>query len=500
MPVPWRLLASIAVIVLVTALGTGCATVPPPSRAEIQAKALGNLDLAGAWEAGNPQEGAVQDNWIATFSDEKLTVLVKEALENNLDLQIAASRVEQAAGYVDVAQAALYPSLNLFGSRRAKIRGGGSELSSPVQALELGISWEPDVWGRVRYGRNAAQEAYASAKADFEFARQSLAALVTDVWFVATQTWLQQQLGEQIIQAAEELVRIAEKRYEVGIGNEQDVASARANLGNYQDAMRQVAFAHERALRALEVLLGRYPSADIEARKDLPPLPGPVPAGMKVDILERRPDVTAAERRVAAAFNRVGESKAARLPRISLNTNIGLLDVDSINFKMRLPRIAQNPASAILSTRRIEVEKSVDNPTGSMDAGLYFPVYEGGALKAQVEIRNAEQREAIADYARTVLAALDDVENALGLAKALSEREVVLHQVVADSQIALDHAMANFNIGRQDPRIVQLYQMDLHEARITLLLVQTEQLRQRVKLHLALGGSFEVPTEPAPTD
>ena len=476
---------------LIIVPGVGCKTIPPPSPTEIQVQALDHLDLAGTWKAGDLNSGAVSDNWLATFNDEQLNALVKEALENNLDLQVAASRVEQAAGYVDVAKSALYPAVNLFGSRRVSIRGGGSELSTPIQLLALGVSWEPDIWGRVRYARNASQEDYTSAKADFEFARQSLAAHVARSWFMATQTWLQHQLVEEIIQAAQELVRIAEKRLEVGIGTEQDVSTARANLGNLKDTSKQIVFAHEQSLRALELLLGRYPAAEIEARHDLPALPGLVPAGMRLDILERRPDIIAAERRVAAAFNRVAEAKAARLPQIPLTGDIGIIDAPSLDFKVRLPRIALDPESVLPDKRTVEIEKEIENPTGGIDANMLFPIFRGGALKANVTIRNAAQRESISNYARTVLVAMNEVESALGTSSTLAERETLLRQVVSDSQRALDLAMTNYRIGTQDLRLVQLQQMDLHAARITLLLVQTEQLIQRANLHLALGGSFE---------
>ncbi len=108
---------------------------------------------------------------------------------------------------------------------------------------------------------------------------------------------------------------------------------ARANLGTMQDTARQVKLAHDQSLRALELLLGRYPSAELASRPDLPALPGPVPAGLPLGMLERRPDMVAAERRVAAAFNRVGEAKAARLPRVILNANIAAIESDVLLLK-----------------------------------------------------------------------------------------------------------------------------------------------------------------------
>src|SRR5258706_4599105 len=324
------------IIVLVgEILFAGCRTKSPPTRAEIQQQALPNIALTNAWKAGGTA-GLIHDDWLATFNDEQLDALVYEAVTNNLDLRVSATRVEQAEQYVELAKAALRPRVAIAGTGGFK-GGGGSDVSSALQGIMLAASWEPDLWGRMRYARNAAQATYASAQADFEFQRQSLAATTTKSWFTASETWLQLQLAADMVKSAEELVTLAEKRRQVGAGNEQDVALARANLGSFQDTAKQVGLAHQQALRALELLLGRYPSAELAARENLPPLPGPVPVGMPLQSLERRPDLIAAERRVAAAFHRVGEAKAARLPRVILNRSVPAIESDVLALKKNSP-------------------------------------------------------------------------------------------------------------------------------------------------------------------
>jgi outer membrane protein, multidrug efflux system len=300
-------------------LATGCQLLPPPTRTEIQQQALSNVALPNTWKASG-QTGTITDNWLVTFNDAQLNALVKEAIAHNPDLRVAATRVEQAAQHVEVAKAALLPTINIFGSGGSK-KGGEDAL----QVLSLGVSWEIDLWGRLRYGRNAAQEDYASAQADFEFANQSIAAATAKSWFTASETWLQLQIAEDMVKSAQQLLALAEKRQQVGVGNEQDIALARASLGTFQDSVKQIRFAHEQTIRALELLLGRYPATELKARHDLAKLPEPVPSGMPLETLERRPDLIAAERRVAAAFDRVGEAKAAELPRLSLNANIRAL-------------------------------------------------------------------------------------------------------------------------------------------------------------------------------
>jgi len=445
----------------------GCATKPPPTPAEIrqQSGTLTNLPLANAWKAGGAP-GPIADNWLATFDDAQLNALVAEAMTNNPDLRVSATRVEQAAQYVQLAKAALRPAVNLFGTGGFNM--GGGDVSSALQGISLGASWEPDLWGRMRYGRNAYQATYASAQADFEFGRQSLAATMAKSWFTAGETWLQFQIAEDMVKAAQELVTLSEKRWKVGAGNEQDVALARANLSTFQDTVKQVRLAHEQTLRALELLLGRYPAADLQARHDLPALPGAIPAGLPLEMLERRPDMVAADRRVAAAFNRVGEAKAARLPRIILNANVAAIQSDILQLK-----------------------NDFENPAGGAGAKLIAPIYQGGALKTQVEIRTLEQKEALAQYARLALRALGDVENALAAGKTLTDREQILQRLVADNQRALTLAETSYRVGNADLRAVQQQQLSVHSARVALLRVQSEQLTQLANLHLALGGSWQ---------
>jgi outer membrane protein, multidrug efflux system len=467
---------SLILCALFLTLIAGCATKAPPTPAEVrqQSGTLTNLVLTNAWKAAPVSTNAIKDNWLALFDDAQLDALVAEAMTNNPDLRVASTKVEQAAQYVELAKAALRPAVNLFGT--GGLNMGGGDVSSALQGASLGASWEPDLWGRMRYGRNAYQATYASAKADFEFGRQSLAATMAKSWFTAAETWLQLQIAEDMVKAAQELVKLAEKRWQIGSGTEQDVALARASLGTFQDTAKQVRLAHAQILRALELLLGRYPAAELQSRHNLPALPGPIPAGLPLEMLERRPDMVAAERRVAAAFNRVGEAKAARLPRIILNANVAAIQSDILQLK-----------------------SDFDNPTAGAGAKLVAPIYQGGALKTQVKIRTLEQKEAVAQYAQLALRALGDVENTLAAGQTLAERDQILQRAAADNQRALELAQTSYRVGKADLRTVQQQQLSVYSARLALLRVQSEQLAQRVNLHLSLGGSFESPTAPQVT-
>jgi outer membrane protein TolC len=244
------------------------------------------------------------------------------------------------------------------------------------------------------------------------------------------------------------------------------VAVAEAGLGGYRDTLKQLELAYQQALRALELLLGRYPAAAIEAADRLAPIPPPVPVGLPSELLERRPDVIAAERRVAAAFNRVGEAKAAMLPKISLTGGVSSISSDLFVLQDR------------------------DNPVWNLGANLLAPLYQGGALRAQVEIRDAEQRQVLAEYAQVGLRAFNDVESALATEFTLKDRESILMRAVADNQRALDLANDRYRVGSVDLRSVLQQQLALFASQTALVRVQSEARVQRVNLYLALGGSF----------
>jgi outer membrane protein TolC len=305
---------------------------------------------------------------------------------------------------------------------------------------------------------------------DAEYARQSIAAMAAKSWFLATEARLQKVLAEEMARSSERMVALALDRQRVGRGDEYDVALARAGLQTYRDAAEQLELARQQALRSLELLAGRYPAAALEAPAKLSAKPAPVPAGMPSELLERRPDVVAAERRVAAAFYRVEESKAARLPRISLSLSGTTVSSDLI--------VLQNHA----------------NPIWGLGLSLLAPIFSGGALQAQVEIRTAEQKLAIAEYGRIGARAFGEVENALSSEFTLDARAAVLQTAVTENARALELANVRYRVGVGDLRAVQQQQLALYAARTTLLRVQSEQLVQRVNLYLALGGGWSSET------
>lgn len=451
------LLLSLAAIV-----PAGCTLKSPPERADVQAQALPGVQAPDSWRSGASSADTVEDAWLADFADPRLDALVAEALANNPDLLAAAARVEQAAAYVESAASALYPQVAAMGNVSGKDSSSGT-----VDFYGVFASWELDLWGKVRSGREAASLQLISVQLAQAWAQESMAAMIARAWFVASEARLQKAVADDMVAAAEKLVALARERQRVGIGNEYDVSVAEASLATSRDAAEQLGLSLRQSVQAIETLVGRYPAAELDVPAALPGLPGPVPAGLPSELLERRPDVIAAERRVATAFFRVQETKAARLPTLKLNTSFSSLSSDLV------------------------VLKEQDDPVWGFGGRLSVPLYLGGGLKAEIKVRTAEQKEAVAEYGRAGANAFAEVEQALSAGYALEAREPLLQRAVTENGRALELAEIRYRVGSDDLRAVQQQQMSLFSAKSALLRVQSEQLVQRINLHLALGGSFE---------
>src|SRR6185436_16423950 len=416
-----------------------CAVKDPPDLATIRKETA--LPVPLGFTTVGPTPGLVAGGWIASFGDEQLTAAVAEGIARNPDLQSGAARVESAMLSAKMAGAKLWPSVDVIAKGGAKMSGDGSGIQGGI----LSVNWELDLWARVRAGR-AAVAADASAVAlDYEYARQSLAGAIARLWFLATEAELQAATARQTINDAEELVRLAQARSDIGVGNDEDVFVARANAGTYRDALRQIEASRTESLRAIELLIGRYPAASIQVAAQLPGQPPSVPVGLPSDLLERRPDIVAAERRVAA-----------------ISSDLFVL-------------------------------QDHENPVWNIGANLLAPIFNGGALKTQVEIRTVEQKAALAAYASAGLRAFGEVENALTNEITAREREGILAQTQADNQRAFEIVRTQFDVGKTDLRYVSQRQLALNATRSSIIRMQAEQRVQRVNLHLALGGGFAVP-------
>lgn len=464
-------LGSLGAIVL-----AGCAVPEPPAPEESLSQALPETTQVRETyaEAPGTVNRPLPANWIADFGDVQLEAIVEEALANNLNLRAAASQLEAAGTLVTQASSQMAPVVAVAGDAAQQGVEGGSQSSSRMGALN--ISWELDIWGRIRAETRAAEAQFAAATADFEFARLSLKAQVAKSWFTAVEIQQQRAFAQEVVELKQRTLQIVETKFEFGEVGSTEVHLARADLAAARERMQQVEGAHRVALRALEVLLGRYPSAELEVVAEFVAVPPSIPPGLPSELLQRRPDLVAAEQQVAAAFNLSFAADAARLPSIGLTASAGATD---------------NPLSQLLGAG-----------TGFWNVGANFlgPVFAGGALRAQAEQADAQQQAALARYGQQALVAFSEVETALSNEGLLANREMLLGEVCQDNQAALELAQAQFESGAIELLDILEMQSRLIQSRAALISIRNARLAERVNLHLAIGGDFEQPSPETEND
>lgn len=493
---------------LFTALAAAgaCAFVPacnlstPPVGGEILSEAARSA-IPADWQV-DAHSGSVVPGWIRSFNDPTLERLVAEAVQRNPDLTAAAARVEASRAAVVVASSSLYPAVGLkaLGERQGRdlsgdlnlgidppdlggmgIESSGGSFGSSsdrrssrrdVAGMGIGTAWEADVWGRLRSKRAAAVADSMAAEADLESARQSLAATVARAYFAVIEAGQQAANAEETLALYGEYLNLVELRKEQGFASDFDLAQLKTRISATRDAVHTANLARAQAIRAIEVVSSRYPAGNLATRESLPNQPRPVPSGLPAELLERRPDLIAAERRFAAAFHRTKEARAARLPRFALSGvgGVATADLDGVG--------------------------TLDAVTWSLASGITQPIFLGGALKAAAEIRSAEQRAAAMDYTATALRAFAEVEDALSREHFLALRETAIQSMVEHSAEAVELGLSQYEQGQSDMFNMLILAGDNLAARSELTRIRAARLRERANLHLSLGGGFDDRRQP----
>jgi NodT family efflux transporter outer membrane factor (OMF) lipoprotein len=256
------------------------------------------------------------------------------------------------------------------------------------------------------------------------------------------------------------------RRYERGLASPLDVRLALTTAANAKSNLAQRRDQLQRTTRQYEILLGRYPDGEAELPAEIPALPPEIPAGLPAELLERRPDLVAAERRLASIDRRVAQAKRSLLPRISLT------------------------ASGGTSTADLEDIVSDSFSVWSLAANVAQPIFEGGRLRANIAREKANVQTAAAQYAKTALTAFGEVEEHLTASAYLAEQEVQLAESLKQSRASLRLAEERYNSGLEIILTVLTSQAAVFDAESNLTAIRRQILDNRINLHLALGGGF----------
>ncbi len=432
---------------------------------------LSKISAPPSYSVSTSSNASSVEGWLADFNSPQLNGLIAEAQEQNLDLQISAARLMAAFGAAKIGRAVQLPTLSSdFGAARNKrTSSSGFRLTSPkTDQFDIGLdfAWELDLWGRLAHRSRAAYADLEAAKSDLLGARFSLAANTAKSWFRLIEADLQLRLAESSHESFKTNLTVLEERFKRGVGKALDVRLTRANVASAESIRKARRRERDESARALEVLLGRYPADKIVAASALPIIEREVPAGLPSELLARRPDLVAAERRLASADERFKDVKKNLLPNISLTTSAGY--------------------SSSALEELLEPQQNV----WRLAANLVQPIFRGGQLKGARMRAEAVLVEQIATYSQAVLGACQEVENALGSEIYLREQEAALKVAATESIAAEELAWDQYTRGLVDIVTVLESQRRSVSARGSLLLISRNRLQNRIDLYLALGGEF----------
>ena len=424
-----------------------------------QSAATGQID----WVGPSPDRLPSTD-WIADFNDSTLVSLVQEAMQANTDVRAAAARLAAAEAGAKLSRSGLYPRIGASSNAsRTEVADDNSPSSSRF-SLGSTVSWEVDMWGRIRDTANAGDIDAQASSADYAGTRLSIAGVTAQTWFNLTEARLLTDLAERNVLTQERALRLTKRRFDGGVSGSSDFRLARSALANAQATLALRRQNESSTARQLETILRRYPADALKAQENLPILPALLGAGSPGEIFLRRPDLLAAERRMYASGLRVDISKKNLLPRLTLDGGTSSTG-GSINRLF-----------------------SLDNLIASIAGGLTAPLFEGGALRADIARNEAILEQQLEAYADTTLNAYLEVENALDAEGRLREREDALEIALEEAQKAEERLELRFSEGLAS--ILQL--LDAQSRRISsegqLISARKERLANRVRLHLALGG------------
>ena len=391
-------------------------------------------------------------------------MIVVAALAANPDLDIAAARVDQARAQLRSARAPLAPAVNanLSGMRQGTSTNAGTVTEKYFDA-GLSASYELDLWGRNRAAAGSARHALTASGFDQQAQRLSIGAQAADLYLQILALRDRMRIARQNLQAAREILTQTEARARNGAALDRDVDAQRALVADREAILPDLVQSETEALAALAILLGRAPQGFTLKAAGMGSLSFPpiVTPGLTTELLERRPDIAAADARLAAAGADVASARAAMLPRLTLSGSGG-------------GRFGLGPSTALYE----------------LIAGLAQPLFDYGALAGQRDLALGLQRERTAEYRQAVLNALADVEKAL-VAMRTSEETLAARQTGAEAaQRAEAQTSARFRAGAEDMITVLNAQTTLYDARDAALTARALRLRAIVALYRVLGGGW----------
>ena len=454
----------------------GCAAGPDYVRPQIEAPA--QFKEMQGWQQAEPRDALPRGSWWTMFGDRELDALMARVDLSNQTLRAAEARFRQSRALADQARAALFPALSANGSAtRSKSPSLSNQPSFAVGAVNnynvaLNTSWELDVWGRVRRSVEAGEASWQASAAELEAARLSAYAALAQNYFALRVADATRQVLEDTVAAYERTLELTRNRYAAGVVARVDVVQAEVQWKSALAQLIDVGVERAQLEHAIALLVGEAPAAfSIERASFAASMPA-IPVGLPSELLERRPDIAAAERNAAAANARIGVAQAAFFPAITLSGAAGFRSTDSANLFTTPSRF------------------------WSLGAALAQAVFDGGLREAQKQQAIAVYDEDAATYRQTVLTAFQEVEDNLAALRILDEEARLQDEVVQAARHALELTTNQYKAGIVSYLNVISAQTTLLTNERTAASLLGRRLTASVALVKASGGGWSAESLP----
>jgi NodT family efflux transporter outer membrane factor (OMF) lipoprotein len=443
----------------------GCANLAPSYEAPSVETPVAFKEGQGTWVRAAPADALTRGPWWELFNDPVLNDLASKVEVSNQNVAAAVAAYAQARALTAEQRASLFPTVGLDGG--ANRSGGKDQPTRGSYQVNIGASWEPDVWGRLRLGVQSARAGEQASLADLAAARLSAQGELAVNYLGLREADLQRASVKETVAGYQRSLEIARNRYNVGIVARTDVLQAETQLANAQADLLGLERQRAQFEHAVAVLVGRAPGnfelpADPQWRPIVPAIPFDVPS----TLLQRRPDIAAAERRVEQANSQIGVARAGYYPSLRLSGSAGL------------------------SAASIGDLFSASSLVWALGASLAQTLFDAGATSARVDSARAGLNEAAARYRQTVLAAFQEVEDQLVALRVLEQQQVLREQAWRAAELVEQQVLNRYRSGLVGFTEVVTAQASAANARRALVTVQSDRQVAAVALVQALGGGW----------
>ena len=463
--------------ILISVMLTGCTVGPDYVRP--QAAIPEEFKELKGWKPAQPRDDSLSVGWWQIFDDPRLHVLVEQVATANQSILQAEAQYRQAQHLVQGAQAAYLPIINTsLTASRFQAATGQNVAVTGVRNLfgqALGIAWEPDLWGGISRQVEANTGNAQASAATVQAMRLSLQALLVDNYFQIRALDAQKAVLDETVKAYDKTLSITRNRYAVGVVAKTDVVQAESQLETVRAQAIDLGVQRARLEHAIAVLIGKPPAELSITAESFSVEPPAIPVSLPSELLERRPDIAAAERKIAAANAQIGVAKAAYFPTLNLAATNGFQSTTADTlFTMARRYWALGPAGAALT------------------------LFDGGAKNAQYKQAIDAYDASVAAYRQTVLNGFQEVEDNLAATRILDQEKQVRDKAVAAAKQALALTMNQYQAGTADYLNVMASQTVALNNQLAAAQLQGQRFSVSVQLIKALGGGWRESQLPTP--